>query len=52
LARTGGSSTSPSTTTACTPPHAYYRIPNPEDRLFIPDEFTSLFEIKGWKRQR
>jgi hypothetical protein len=34
------------------PPHSYHRIPNPEDRLFIPPEFISMFETKGWKRQR
>jgi hypothetical protein len=34
------------------PPHSYHRIPNPEDRLFIPEEFVSLFETKGWKKQR
>jgi endonuclease YncB( thermonuclease family) len=33
-------------------PENYYRIPNLEDRLFIPEEFVPLFVSKGWKKQR
>lgn len=29
-------------------PAEYYRVPNPEDRLFIPSEFVPLFTAKGW----
>lgn len=32
------------------PPQAYYQIPNPEDRLYIPSEYVPLFVEKGWKR--
>jgi endonuclease YncB( thermonuclease family) len=30
-------------------PQSYYRVPNPEDRLFLPPQFTSLFLSKGWQ---
>jgi len=30
-------------------PQSYFKIPNPEDRLFIPGEFVPLFAAKGWK---
>ncbi len=30
-------------------PQSYFRIPNPEDRLFIPGEFVPLFAAKGWR---
>ena len=30
-------------------PQSYYRIPNPEDRLFLPAEFVPLFAAKGWR---
>jgi hypothetical protein len=29
------------------PPLAYWRIPNPEDRLFIPVEYVPLFIDRG-----
>ena len=29
-------------------PQSYYRIPNPEDRLFIPPAFVPLFVARGW----
>jgi len=32
------------------PPQAYVRIPNPEDRLFVPAEYVPLWEQHGWKR--
>jgi len=32
-------------------PQEYYTVPNAEDRLFIPDEYVSLFVEKGWQRQ-
>jgi endonuclease YncB( thermonuclease family) len=31
------------------PPEAYPLIPNPEDRLFIPEEYVPLFAAKGWR---
>jgi hypothetical protein len=31
------------------PPQEYFMIPNPEDRLYIPEEFVPLFTQKGWK---
>jgi hypothetical protein len=34
------------------PPQAYWRIPNPEDRLFVPAEYVPLFIERGWKRRR
>jgi hypothetical protein len=30
-------------------PHSYFRIPNPEDRLFIPLVFVPLFVSRGWR---
>ncbi len=30
-------------------PQSYFKIPNPEDRLFIPGEFVPLFAAKGWR---
>ena len=30
-------------------PQSYFRIPNPEDRLFVPAEFVPLFAAKGWR---
>jgi hypothetical protein len=30
-------------------PQSYFRIPNPEDRLFISAEFVPLFAGKGWR---
>lgn len=30
-------------------PQNYFRIPNPEDRLFIPLPFVPLFVSRGWK---
>jgi hypothetical protein len=30
-------------------PQSYFRIPNPEDRLFIPPEFVPLFVARGWR---
>jgi hypothetical protein len=30
-------------------PQSYFRIPNPEDRLFIPPAFISLFVSRGWR---
>lgn len=32
-------------------PQAYYSIPYPEDRLFIPEEYVPLFVEAGWQRQ-
>ncbi|HEU4740333.1 MAG TPA: hypothetical protein VFS50_01895 [Meiothermus sp.] len=32
------------------PPGEYYRVPNPEDRLFLPPEYVPLFVQKGWKK--
>ena len=31
-------------------PQEYYSIPNPEDRLYIPEEYLLLFKKKGWKK--
>ncbi len=31
-------------------PQAYFEIPNPEDRLFVPTEFVPLYTEAGWKR--
>jgi endonuclease YncB( thermonuclease family) len=31
------------------PPQNYYTIPNPEDRLFVPDQYVPLFEHSGWR---
>lgn len=33
-------------------PQKYYTIKNQEDRLFVPEEYVSLFVEKGWHRQR
>jgi hypothetical protein len=30
-------------------PQRYRTVPNPEDRLFIPEEYVPLFEQNGWK---
>lgn len=30
-------------------PDEYYTVPNPEDRLFIPEEYVPLFLRAGWK---
>ncbi|MEZ5356931.1 MAG: hypothetical protein R2762_30190 [Bryobacteraceae bacterium] len=30
-------------------PQSYYKIPNPEDRLFIPPAFVPLFAARGWR---
>jgi hypothetical protein len=30
-------------------PQSYFKIPNAEDRLFIPAEFVPLFVAKGWR---
>jgi len=30
-------------------PQSYFRIPHPEDRLFIPSEFVPLFAARGWR---
>jgi hypothetical protein len=30
-------------------PQSYFKIPNPEDRLFVPAEFVPLFAARGWK---
>lgn len=30
-------------------PQSYFRIPHPEDRLFIPREFVPAFVAKGWR---
>src|SRR5262245_52788870 len=30
-------------------PQSYFKIPFPEDRLFIPPEFVPLFSAKGWR---
>lgn len=30
-------------------PQSYFRIPNPEDRLFIPPAFVPLFVTRGWR---
>jgi endonuclease YncB( thermonuclease family) len=32
------------------PPQAYFTIPNPEDRLYIPSEYVPLFVEAGWRR--
>jgi hypothetical protein len=32
------------------PPHSYFRVERPEDRLFIPAEYVDLFESRGWRR--
>jgi hypothetical protein len=30
-------------------PQSYFKIPLPEDRLYIPPEFIPLFAAKGWR---
>ena len=30
-------------------PQSYFRIPNPEDRLFLPPAFVPLFVARGWR---
>jgi len=30
-------------------PQSYFKIPNAEDRLFVPPEFVPLFAAKGWR---
>ena len=30
-------------------PQSYFRIPNPEDRLFVPSAFVPLFSARGWR---
>ncbi|MGH3148332.1 MAG: hypothetical protein ACRDTR_21320, partial [Rubrobacter sp.] len=35
---------------ALTPPQRYYTVPDPEDRLFLPEEFVPLFVEAGWRR--
>src|SRR5262249_3763131 len=30
-------------------PQSYFKIPQPQDRLFIPGEFVPLFSAKGWQ---
>lgn len=30
-------------------PQLYYCIRNPEDRLFVPEQYVPLFKEKGWK---
>jgi hypothetical protein len=35
---------------ALLPPQAYFTIPNPEDRLYIPGEYVPLFVEAGWRR--
>lgn len=32
-------------------PQRYFEVTHPEDRLFVPDEYTELFVSKGWVRQ-
>lgn len=33
-------------------PQLYHTIENPEDRLFVPEQYVTLFASKGWKPQR
>jgi hypothetical protein len=33
-------------------PQKYYTIKNQEDRLYIPEEYVSLFVERGWERQQ
>ena len=30
-------------------PQTYHEIPNPEDRLYVAEEYVTLFESKGWQ---
>jgi hypothetical protein len=39
-----------STSDTLIPPQSYPSVPLPEDRLFIPAEYVSLWVEKGWKR--
>jgi hypothetical protein len=39
-----------SSTSTLLPPQAYFRVPNPEDRLFVPAEYVPLFAEQGWQR--
>jgi len=32
------------------PPQAYFKVTNPEDRLFVPAEYVPLFVEAGWQR--
>ncbi|MGK2914961.1 MAG: thermonuclease family protein [Porticoccaceae bacterium] len=32
-------------------PERYFEVPNPEDRLFVPDEYIELFLARGWVKQ-
>jgi endonuclease YncB( thermonuclease family) len=32
-------------------PQRYFEVPNPEDRLFVPDEYVPLFVERGWRLQ-
>lgn len=32
------------------PSQAYFEIPKPEDRLFVPPEYVPLWERHGWRR--
>lgn len=34
---------------ALIPPQRYHEVPNPEDRLFIPEEYVPLFVEAGWR---
>jgi hypothetical protein len=33
-------------------PQRYFELPHPEDRLFVPDEYTPLFVERGWRLQQ
>lgn len=33
-------------------PQRYFEIANPEDRLFVPDEYAPLFVEKGWRLEQ
>jgi hypothetical protein len=32
-------------------PERYFQVPNPEDRLYVPEEFVPLFIETGWERE-
>jgi hypothetical protein len=32
-------------------PDSYYKIPNAEDRLYVPEEFVPLYVEAGWRRE-
>ncbi|MDQ3302315.1 MAG: hypothetical protein M3518_03060 [Actinomycetota bacterium] len=36
---------------ALIPPQRYHEIPNPEDRLFVSEEYAPLFTEGGWRRE-